>query len=166
MNTDIIDLEKTCELFKEALNFVAHIAFKRGIIMFITRDPATIPNVERLAKETGEYAQCRRWQNGTFSDSTRRFGTVIRYPDAVVFLSTNDGFNEQHRAVRECANMLIPTVGIVDTNTDPNLVSYPIPGNDDSIQSIELYCNLFKTVILKAKEKRIELEKQNFVIEY
>ena len=165
MNIDIIDLEKTCELLKQALNFVAHIAFRKGIILFITRDPATIPIVEQLAKETSEYAHCRRWQTGIFSDSVRRFGTVVRYPDAVILLNTNDGFNEQHKAILESANMLIPTVGVVDTNTDPNLITYPIPGNDDSIKSVELYCSLFKTVILKAKEKRIELEKQNFLIE-
>lgn len=165
MNIDIIDLEKTCELFKSALNFVAHVAFQKGIILFITKDPATIPIVERLAKETGEYAQCRKWQSGTFTDSVKRFGTVIRFPDVVVFLNTNDGFNEQHRAVRECANMLIPTVAVVDTSNDPNLITYPIPGNDDSIPAIELYCNLFKTVILTAKQKRADLDKQNCVIE-
>jgi small subunit ribosomal protein S2 len=165
MDIDIINLDKTCGLFKDALNVLAHIAFRKGIILFMTRDAASIPLVEKLARESGEYAHCRKWHNGTFTDSIHRFGTVIRYPDLIVFLNTNDSFNEQHKAIREAANMLIPTMGIVDSNTDPNLISYPIPGNDDSISSIELYCNLFKTTILTAKEKRAELEKQGAIVE-
>ena len=140
--------------------------FKKGIILFVTRDSASIPLVENLAKECGEYAHCRNWHNGIFSDPTSRFGLLVRTPDLVVFLNTNDAFNEQHRAVRECANMLVPTMGIVDTNTDPNLITYPVPGNDDTIQSIELYCKLFKQTILTAKAKRDEIDKnENYVIE-
>lgn len=165
LDTDIIDLEKTQSLFKDALNFLAHVVFRKGMILFVTREPASIPLVDNLAKETGEYSHCREWMRGTLSDSVHRFKTVVRLPDLVVFLNTNDSFNEQHPAVHEAANMLIPTIGIVDTNTDPNLISYPIPGNDDTLQSIELYCDLFKKTILAAKEKRVELEKQNIMFE-
>ena len=166
LNIDIIDLEKTCELFRDALNFIAHIAFRNGVILFITRDPAQVPVVEELARECGEYAHCRQWFEGTFTNSTHRFGVTIRQPDLCVFLNTNDLFNEQHVAVQECAKMLIPTVGIVDSNTDPNLISYPIPANDDSKAAIELYCRIFKETILKAKQKRKELEAQGVEVRY
>ena len=52
--------------------------------------------------------------------------------------------------------MNIPTVGIVDTSCDPRLITYPIPGNDDTPSAIQLYCNLFEKAILSGKAKRKE----------
>ena len=43
-------------------------------------------------------------------------------------------------------------MGIVDTNSDPDLIDYPIPGNDDAIRSIELYSNLFEETILSSRK--------------
>lgn len=68
---------------------------------------------------------------------------------------------DQHKAVRDAAKMLIPTVGVVDTCCDPNLLTYFVPGNDDTPCSIELYCNLFKDAILLGKKKRDEFVKKH-----
>jgi small subunit ribosomal protein S2 len=62
----------------------------------------------------------------------------------------------QHTAIRDSAKMNIPTIGIVDTNCSTDLVTYVVPGNDDSPVSIELYCKLFKEAILRGKKKRQE----------
>lgn len=66
----------------------------------------------------------------------------------------------QHTAIRDSAKMNIPTIGIVDTNCNPDLITYAVPGNDDSVTSIELYCNLFKEAVLRGKQKR-----QKFLME-
>ncbi len=50
--------------------------------------------------------------------------------------------NKEHIAVAEAKKLNIPVVAIVDTNTDPELVDFPIPGNDDAIRSIKLFANL------------------------
>jgi len=50
--------------------------------------------------------------------------------------------NKEHIAVAEAKKLGIPVVAIVDTNTDPEIVDYPIPGNDDAIRSIKLFANL------------------------
>ncbi len=50
--------------------------------------------------------------------------------------------------------MTIPTVAIVDSNCDPNYITYMIPGNDDSAPSIELYLHLFKEAIMRGKRAR------------
>jgi small subunit ribosomal protein S2 len=166
INTDIINLEKTVPYLRRALNFAAHIAFRKGIILFITRYPQHIPLVERTALETEEYSHCRLWENGVFTDSTRKFGSVIRLPDLCIFLHCNDKLNETHGAVNEAAKMLIPSIAICDTDIDPSLITYPIPGNDDSMTSVQLYCRLFREAISKAKNKRKDLEAKGTVIEF
>lgn len=50
--------------------------------------------------------------------------------------------------------MNIPTIGIVDSNCSPELITYLVPGNDDTPASIDLYCKLFKEAILRGKQKR------------
>ena len=52
----------------------------------------------------------------------------------------------------------IPVIAIVDTNANPDVIDYPIPGNDDAIRSINLYAELFKETILDAKELSLNLE--------
>jgi small subunit ribosomal protein S2 len=73
-------------------------------------------------------------------------------------LNTLDTVLAQHGAVGDAAKMLIPTVGVVDTNCDPNLLTYPIPGNDDTLCAVQLYCKLFKEAILRGKNKRKQVE--------
>ncbi len=45
-------------------------------------------------------------------------------------------------AIREAAKLGIPIVGILDTNANPDLIDYPIPGNDDAIRAVKLFCDL------------------------
>lgn len=113
--------------------------------------------VENTAKDCGEYAHTRFWQGGILTNSTIQFGCETRLPDLIIFVNTLNNVLNQHTAVRDAAKMLIPTVGIVDTNCNPNLITYPVPGNDDTPASVKLYCDLFKNAILKGKEKRKEL---------
>ncbi len=50
--------------------------------------------------------------------------------------------NKEHIAVAEARRLGIPVIGIADTNVDPEMIDYPIPGNDDAIRSIKLFANL------------------------
>ena len=157
LGVDIIDLDETVILLQDALNIIAHIAYREGVILFLTRHIQTIPLVEKLSQEVGEYAHCRKWHPGTFTNSAAVFGDVTRLPDLCIFVNTLDTVFEQHLAVVEAAKLNIPTVGIMDTSCDPRLISYPIPGNDDSLSAITLYCKLFKEAIRKGKNKRLEM---------
>jgi small subunit ribosomal protein S2 len=56
-------------------------------------------------------------------------------PDAIFVIDTN----HEHNAVHEANRLGIPVVAVVDTNCDPDLVDYPIPGNDDAIRAIKLF---------------------------
>ncbi len=64
-------------------------------------------------------------------------------PDLIFIIDTK----LEHIAVAEAKHLKIPTIGIVDTNCDPDLIDFPIPGNDDSRRSIEFYCNAIKETI-------------------
>ena len=57
--------------------------------------------------------------------------------------------NKEHLAVCEAKKLGIPVVAIADTNTDPDMVDFPIPGNDDAIRAIELYCDLVSRAVLE-----------------
>ncbi|CAG2118895.1 unnamed protein product, partial [Medioppia subpectinata] len=150
----ILDLDQTAQRLREALNFTAHIAFRGGIILFINRSPNTTHLVEETARQCGQYSHCREWNSSAFYDSKKHFGAVTRLPDLLIFLSTMNNVFETHPAVTDAAKVLIPTVGIVDTNSDPTLISYPIPANDDTYCTIQLFCQLFKQSILLGQEKR------------
>jgi small subunit ribosomal protein S2 len=70
-----------------------------------------------------------------------------KYPDAIFIID----LKREHNAVAEARKLNIPIVSIVDTNCDPTLATYPIPGNDDSIRSIR--------VILTAIQEKLQLSR-------
>lgn len=150
----IFDLDITADHLRRALNFTAHIAYRGGIILFFNRNAQNVHLVEKTAMECGEYSYTRFWFGGIFTNANQQFGAVTRLPDLCIFLNTQNNILNQHTAVRDSAKMLIPTIGIVDSNCNPNLITYPVPGNDDTPVAMELYCKLFKSAILRGKEIR------------
>lgn len=152
----IFDLEQTKEHLQRALNVAAHTAMQGGIILFFCRSSINAHTVEKTALECGEFAHTRYWRGGTFTNSKVQFKAVTRLPDLCIFLNTLNNVMLQHTAIRDSAKMNIPTIGVVDSNCSPDLLTYVVPGNDDSPASIELYCKLFKEAILRGKAKRKE----------
>ena len=64
-------------------------------------------------------------------------------PDLIFVIDTN----YESLAIKEAIKLNIPIIAILDTNSNPENIDYPIPGNDDARRSIELYCNLVKETI-------------------
>jgi small subunit ribosomal protein S2 len=58
---------------------------------------------------------------------------------------------KEHIAVLEAKCLGIPVVAPLDTNCDPDLITYPIPGNDDAIRSIQLFCREMTEAINEGK---------------
>jgi len=71
--------------------------------------------------------------------------TMGRLPDLVFVIDTR----KEAIAVREAARLNIPCVGIVDTNADPDAVPIPIPGNDDAIRAVNLFCSVVANAVLE-----------------
>jgi small subunit ribosomal protein S2 len=65
-------------------------------------------------------------------------------PDALFIIDTN----QENIAIKEANNLGIPVFAILDTNSDPDGVDYPVPGNDDALRAIELYCDLIADTVL------------------
>ena len=73
---------------------------------------------------------------------------MIKIPDMIFIIDTNI----EELAVKEALKLRIPIVAIVDTNSNPIGINYPIPGNDDARRAINLYCELIKQTILDAQK--------------
>ncbi|XP_045324044.1 28S ribosomal protein S2, mitochondrial [Leopardus geoffroyi] len=158
LDQDIIDLEQTAAHLRLALNFTAHVAYRKGIILFVSRNRQFSHLIETTARDCGEYAHTRYFKGGLLTNAPLLLGPKVRLPDLIIFLHTLNNVFEPHVAVRDAAKMQIPTVGIVDTNCNPCLITYPVPGNDDSPPSVHLFCRLFQTIINRAKQKRRHME--------
>src|SRR3546814_11497030 len=65
-------------------------------------------------------------------------------PDVLFVIDTN----KEHIAVDEARNLNIPVIGVLDSNSDPDGVTYPVPGNDDALRAIALYSDLFADSVL------------------
>ncbi|KAI5730583.1 hypothetical protein M8J76_015384 [Diaphorina citri] len=150
----IFDLDQSAELLRDALNFVAHIAYRDGIVLFVGQSAQNSLLIEKTAQDCQEFAHTRFWRQGMFTNSEKLFKAVTRLPDLVILTNTLTTVLEPNPAIGEAAKMCIPTVGIVDSNCNPNLITYPVPGNDDTPSAIQYYCQVFKTAILKGKKAK------------
>lgn len=111
---------------------------------------ADIENAEKLGltkKEVGVMQKESEKLRDIFGGILDMHGT----PQAVVIIDMPREMN----AVREARVLDIPTIGIADTNANPEMVDYPVPGNDDASRAIQLYCDLFVDAILSGIEKRL-----------
>ena len=71
-----------------------------------------------------------------------------KIPDLVFIIDTN----YESLAIQESVKLGIPIIAILDSNSNPDGIEFPIPGNDDARRSIDLYCNLIKETIIAAKK--------------
>ena len=97
--------------------------------------------MEKLSKK--EAARLMK-SRGRLEKTFEGIKDMHRLPGMVFILDTK----REHLAVRECQRLGVPSIGIVDTNSDPDDVTYPIPGNDDAIRAIRLYTRLVSDAVL------------------
>ena len=71
---------------------------------------------------------------------------------------------KEHIAVAEARKVGIPIIALVDSDCDPDLIDYPIPGNDDAIRSIRLITNKMASAIIEGQNQRIALETEEVEI--
>lgn len=85
-----------------------------------------------------------------------------RLPKALFIIDSR----KEDIAVREAKKLAIPVVALVDTNCDPDMIDYVIPGNDDAIKSIKLILSLMSDAIIEGKNKFLKrIEKEEMEME-
>jgi small subunit ribosomal protein S2 len=80
-----------------------------------------------------------------------------RLPNALLVLD----INHEHLAVAEATRLGIKTIGIVDTNSDPNKVDFPVPANDDASKSIKIIMDYLANSIKEGLDERNQEKEEN-----
>ena len=105
-----------------------------------------------LKKENTGFTKKENLKMGVQRDKLERslggIADMKKVPEMIFIVDTN----VEDLAVKEALKLNIPIVAIVDTNSDPTGINFPIPGNDDARRAINLYCDLIKQTILDAQK--------------
>ena len=107
---------------------------------------------EDLKKESTGFTKKEVLKMGIQRDKLERslggIADMKKTPNMIFVIDTN----VESLAVKEALKLNIPIVAIIDTNSDPTGIDFPIPGNDDARRAINLYCELVKQTILDAQK--------------
>lgn len=160
----VIDLDRTLPMLRRAANVTRAIAAAGGTIVFVGTRPDIRPAVKKACERMGEqsYYVGEKWLPGTLTNRLHHFDTQTVQstkiiPDLLVILNPLANMP----AIREAAIEHIPTIGIVDSNVDPRIVMYAIPGNDESTRTAELVAGMLSIAGREGLEVRKEqLKKQ------
>jgi small subunit ribosomal protein S2 len=173
----IIDLQKSRELFLEAVDYVRDMGRTGRRLLFVGTKRQARDVISEEARRCGQYFVTHRWLGGTLTNWVTIRASVERWkdiearmadtanpllkkerlrldrdrekmernlegirdldalPDAVFLVDPK----KESIAVAEANKLGIPVIAIVDTNCDPEIVEFPIPGNDDAIRTIRLF---------------------------
>lgn len=146
----IISLEETAAHLRRAARVVEEVAYRGGLILFVGTRPGQTRIVTQAAKLAGACHLFSKWTPGSITNSDNILPGI---PIKIVDQHDNelDGFDQHlmsRRALipdlviclnplenavmlRECGLANVPTIGVIDTNTEPTWVTYAIPANDD-----------------------------------
>ncbi|RVE40698.1 hypothetical protein evm_014652 [Chilo suppressalis] len=91
------------------------------------------------------------------------FTAHIAYRGGIICFFNRNALNchTVEKTAKECGEYAHTRFWRGDTNCNPNLITYPVPGNDDTPVAIELYCKLFKEAILRGKAERVKFLQEN-----
>ena len=107
---------------------------------------------EDLKKESTGFTKKEVLKMGIQRDKLERslggIADMKKTPNMIFVIDTN----VESLAVKEALKLNIPIVAVIDTNSDPTGIDFPIPGNDDARRAINLYCELVKQTILDAQK--------------
>ncbi len=110
---------------------------------------------EKLEKEGGKFTKKEILQMSRDRDKLERALGGIKdmggLPDILFVIDTI----KEKLAVEEATKLGIPVIAIVDSNSDPAPITYPIPGNDDASRAIDMYCDLATQAILDGIEAEV-----------
>ena len=107
--------------------------------------------------ESGEIrSYSKKMESQLLREQKKIFRNLNNLPGAMVVVDVN----RERNALNEAKNLGIPTICLIDTDGDPNLADIPIPGNDDSMRSIDVTIRELCAAIAEGKAKRAQLAQE------
>jgi small subunit ribosomal protein S2 len=137
----------------------------------------TLTNFATIQKSVRRYEEIKKWQeDGTMAKLVKRevsslnkqkeklysvLGGIVNMKKLPAALFVIDAKKEDI-AIKEAKRLSIPVVAVIDTNSDPDMIDYPIPGNDDALRSIRLLTSFVTESIIEGRTryKRVAEEQQ------
>ena len=126
---------------------------------------ASIDRLKKLEEQMSDPAMVSALSKKEMSDIGREHTKLMavlggiknmrRLPDALFVIDTK----KEEIAVSEANRLNIPVVAVVDTNCDPDLISYRVPGNDDAIRAIKLFTAAVADAVIEGKQIQEERQK-------
>jgi small subunit ribosomal protein S2 len=192
----VINLEKTLEKMKVALDFIRDVASRGGTVLFVGTKRQAKDAVKKAAQACGMPFVTIRWLGGTFTNFKTIQRTIRKLENLQKLKASSDfeikyikkerlliereiekleklfegiknlkrlpdiifvvDINHDKIAVKEAHIAGIKIVGLVDSNSDPDEVDYPIPSNDDAIKAIALMADLVSKTVNEGKANPAE----------
>jgi small subunit ribosomal protein S2 len=148
--------EQVSELAKETGQFFVNYRWLGGMLTNWNTIQNSIKRLkklsEQLSKENIGFTKKEILKFGKEKEKLHRslggISEMKKTPDLIFIIDTNI----ESLAVAEAKKLKIPIIAVLDTNSDPSGIEFPIPGNDDARRSINLYCELLKETIKDAEK--------------
>ena len=148
--------ESVADLAKETSQFYVNHRWLGGMLTNWKTISNSINRYKKLSidlkKEDTGFTKKENLKMGIQRDKLERslggIADMKKIPNMIFIIDTN----VEDLAVKEALKLNIPIVAIIDTNSDPTGINFPIPGNDDARRAINLYCELIKQTILDAQK--------------
>ncbi len=146
--------EAVAELAKETEQFYVNHRWLGGMLTNWDTISNSIKKLEKLnidlVSENRGFTKKELLKMSVLRDKLQKslggIADMKKIPDVVFVIDTN----YESLAIKEAIKLNIPIIAILDTNSNPEGINFPIPGNDDARRSIDLYCNLIKETIKNA----------------
>lgn len=161
--------ELIAEVAKETDNYFVNFRWLGGMLTnwnTISNSIKRLKNIKKnLVEEDTGFTKKELIKMNLEKDKLERslggISEMKKLPNIIFIIDTNI----ESLAVLEAKKLGIPIIGILDSNSDPDNIDFPIPGNDDARRAINLYCDLIKKTILDAKKNIKVEEKENDLVD-
>ncbi len=159
--------ETIANLAKDTSQFYVNHRWLGGMLTNWKTISNSIKRLKKLTKDLKEentgFTKKENLKMGIQRDKLERslggIADMKKLPDIIFIIDTN----AEELAVKESIRLNIPIVAIIDSNSDPTGINFPIPGNDDARRAINLYCELIKQTILDAQKNIFKTDKEGLI---
>ena len=144
----VINLEKTIQNLNISAKIIEHVILNKGHILFIGTNPLFKNILHKFSVKLKSLTFIKNQfnfitKNNSFTVSLTRLNKITKHTQLAIILNPK----ENSHYIKELNKVNIPVMAIVDTTMNPKGIDYIIPGNDDAIQAIHMYCNIFFNII-------------------